>query len=158
VKLLRLSLSVAAFAGWALFASAGGQDTRFNHKKHATLRLPCTYCHAKAQSGERATFPSISTCRTCHTEASTPALFNLLERSPAEIVEPTQRVYAVEDYVFFAHGPHAKAGIGCDTCHGQVYQQEVLQSARPATMKACVDCHKQYKATLECNACHELGH
>jgi hypothetical protein len=28
---------------------------------------------------------------------------------------------------------------------------------QPLKMKWCVDCHKEYKAAVRCNTCHELG-
>jgi hypothetical protein len=59
--------------------------------------------------------------------------------------------------VFFSHGKHYNAKLECATCHGNVLKQEKITLFRPTTMKACIDCHKETKATLECNSCHELS-
>jgi hypothetical protein len=117
----------------------------FSHKTHAALRLKCVQCHAGAQSAERAGFPEMARCRSCHAA--------LPER---EI--PAQRIYTVPDFVVFSHGRHAgEAKLDCSACHGDVAAQHALKVERSTSMKACMDCHRQYKATLVCTACHELG-
>ena len=70
---------------------------------------------------------------------------------------PLQTVYTLPEFVFFNHGKHAKANIECQSCHGDVALQEVVQLAQPMKMKWCVDCHKQQKASFTCTTCHELG-
>lgn len=114
----------------------------FNHKQHALLKLPCTYCHPGAKTGERAGVPDAAKCKTCHHE-DTIGRF------------PTTQVYTVRDMVFFSHEKHASTD--CAECHGKVYEQAPMKVFRATTMKACVECHKQKKATLTCSACHELG-
>jgi hypothetical protein len=64
-------------------------------------------------------------------------------------------VYKVADFVIFPHMRHAKTG--CASCHGAVDERDALKVEVKPTMKACVDCHRAEKATLVCNACHELG-
>jgi hypothetical protein len=36
-------------------------------------------------------------------------------------------------------------------------RDEPLEAEVEHTMKACMDCHRERKATLTCAACHELG-
>ena len=70
---------------------------------------------------------------------------------------PTQRIYRNKDYVIFTHAGHARGGVLCTECHGDVYGQQPLKRFRDLTMKACVDCHQDRQASLACNLCHELG-
>jgi hypothetical protein len=70
---------------------------------------------------------------------------------------PTEQVYTVEDFVFFSHARHRKAGIDCKECHGDVAAHDTVALEIPVTMKGCVACHKARHASLTCNTCHELG-
>jgi hypothetical protein len=116
---------------------------QFSHKPHASLKLECVYCHERAETGERATLPSIRKCTTCHTSTREYA--------------PRKPAYALPDFVFFSHGKHAAAGIECGFCHGDVWRQQMIQPVLKMKMEACVDCHKSRGGTVECNRCHELN-
>lgn len=70
---------------------------------------------------------------------------------------PAQRVYDLPDFVFFSHGKHALAKIECQSCHGDVMARDTVEVEYPLKMKWCLDCHKQRRAVIACNACHELG-
>lgn len=124
--------------------AAAAEPAPFSHKTHAGLNLPCTFCHKSAQTAERATFPAWKTCATCHTE------------KPEQSI-PSQRVYRLPDFVFFSHARHTAAKVECAACHGDVKAQAKIELHRSTKMAACVDCHKESKATVVCNACHELG-
>lgn len=89
-------------------------------------------------------FPAVANCKVCHVDI-------------AEREIPSQRVYELPDFAFFSHGKHATAKVECRTCHGDVMKQDVIQAEHPVKMKWCVDCHKQRKAAVTCNTCHELG-
>jgi hypothetical protein len=98
--------------------------------------------------GDLAGFPETAQCRVCHLQPDWPA--------PAEI--PSRRVQEQRDYVVFSHAKHTVAAkIDCSACHGQVLARDVLTMEVKHNMKWCMDCHRQQKATLACNACHELG-
>ena len=114
----------------------------FSHKTHAPLKIACAQCHPGAAVKERAGFPAVAQCQGCHKDWS------------AKI--PSQRVYKVRDFVFFSHAAH-KDRTGCADCHGDLWQQTSVTLFRPTTMIACVECHKENKATQVCNSCHELG-
>jgi c(7)-type cytochrome triheme protein len=70
---------------------------------------------------------------------------------------PWVRIYRLPDHVYFSHRRHVGAGkLRCQTCHGQV-QQFTEPAPRPVvepTMDNCIDCHRQKKASVDCNACH----
>jgi hypothetical protein len=136
-------LALLAGSAWA----ASNPEGAFNHKRHATLKMACATCHAGAASEERAGFPAArKQCRTCHTEID-------------ERKIPAARVYRLRDFVIFSHARHVagSAKLDCANCHGAVYQADELKVERPTTMIACVNCHKEHKATVVCTACHELG-
>lgn len=105
--------------------------------------MACTACHAGAVAKDRAGFPAVAQCHTCHKDYS------------AKI--PSQRVYKLADFVFFSHAVHVKAKTECATCHGDVWQQAKIELFRPVKMKDCVDCHREQHATQVCTVCHELG-
>ena len=116
----------------------------FSHKTHAPLKMKCVQCHKAAENGHIATFPAVADCKVCHT-------------AMAERTIPEKRVYRVRDFVIFSHKYHSFAGVECATCHGDVTAKHVLEVERPLTMASCVACHKEKRATISCNACHELG-
>jgi hypothetical protein len=120
----------------------------FSHRRHAALKLKCVYCHATAETAERAAFPSSARCRTCHIDKPLP--------KDAKVA-PDAPVYVLPDFVFFSHARHAAAKIVCDACHGNVWQQETIQPVLAMKMKACVDCHRSHAAATACNKCHELS-
>ncbi len=113
----------------------------FSHKAHASLKLRCATCHAGAEKDAKAGLPVVAQCKTCHVAI-------------AEITSAERQHLA--DFVNFDHGRHAAAKIACASCHGDAYQQSAGVE-KPMRMKACVECHKQHKATIACNVCHELG-
>lgn len=69
----------------------------------------------------------------------------------------SRRVFRAADFVFFSHGSHASAKVECASCHGAVYRTNALKHEGQMKMSYCMDCHKQRRATIECNACHELA-
>ena len=123
---------------------AAGEGQPFNHKKHSPLKLKCVFCHKDAGESERAGFPVLAHCRTCHIDF-------------AERKIPTQVIHELPGFVFFSHGRHATAKVECSRCHGRVEAREIVGLQQPLKMKWCVDCHKRNKAAVSCNTCHELG-
>lgn len=141
--MLRSWTFLAIFVLWpAAFVPAA--EPAFSHKRHATLKYPCVRCHAGATTAESARFPTAAACAVCHVDRTFP-------------VFPTERVYRLPAVVIFSHTRHHQAKVACASCHGEVQRQDRLKVELPATMKACVDCHKKGGATTACAACHELG-
>lgn len=136
-----------------------GDAIPFSHKQHAVLKRPCVECHTGAEKSESAGFPTAAACQVCHT--ATTAKGAALERLAAlpkdHVIKPVQRVYKVRDFVIFSHARHKSTQLTCKQCHGEVNGMSTVTVAYGVTMKDCVDCHTQFKATQVCNACHELG-
>ena len=124
-------------------------EVAFSHKRHAPLKLDCAYCHTTAKTGERASYPDVGTCKLCH-----PHQAGLPNAGP---VAPARSMYMLADFVFFSHARHWTANIPCQTCHGNVWQQDMIVQAMPMTMKACITCHKNSHAKVGCTTCHELN-
>ena len=135
------------------------EPVRFSHKKHAPLKLECRYCHTSVETGDTASFPPVAKCVTCHrvVKKDSPEIKRLVALGDRAQPFPTRRVYSVEDFVFFSHARHRKAGIECRSCHGEVMERDVVILEVPITMRGCVDCHRSRGASLSCNTCHELG-
>lgn len=116
----------------------------YRHSVHAPLKLKCTQCHTGAEKEDSAEFPAVATCRTCHTGMADRKL-------------PSKRVFRIPDFVSFSHGAHADAKVECASCHGDVWSATGPREAKPMKMVECVDCHRERKAVLACQKCHELG-
>ena len=139
--------------------AAEGDQIPFSHKKHAVLRLACITCHVTAKRAERAGFPAVSNCMVCHKAVlpSKPAI-QRLAGLPSDAKLFASRVkLKLPDFVFFSHARHTTAGIRCESCHGAILEQDSTPTEAPVTMNACVGCHQLKKATVACNACHELS-
>ena len=148
---------LAAFSA----ACLASQDSRisFSHKRHSALKIECKYCHASVEDESLAGFPAAAKCMTCHRtiKSDSPDIQRLAALPAGRKPFPSQRVYTLPDYVFFSHARHRRAEVDCRTCHGDVLAGSVVTKQVSTSMKACVDCHKVRRATIACNACHELS-
>jgi hypothetical protein len=131
----------------------------FSHKKHGALRRPCVECHAGAETRDRAGWPTPAECQKCHSleTAVTPLMKEVAAWSRDVKPYPLKRLYRARDFVLFSHVRHREAKIACAKCHGEVASMDPLERHRDVSMQACVECHQEHKATLVCNACHDLG-
>ncbi len=155
--------AVAAFAH-AAKAEQGAtkpvvQPVPFSHKLHCEKNIPCVLCHQTATSGETAGLPEADVCMTCHqtVAADSPAIRKIAAYAKQHKPIHWARVYKIQDFVFFSHNRHANAKVACSACHGKVCESDVLKHEVKFSMVFCVNCHKESKATLKCNACHTLS-
>ncbi len=157
-------------------AARPAQPIAFSHALHAgQYKIDCQYCHSEARRSEYAGIPSVTRCMGCHkiTAADKPEIKKLAEYLAKQEPIPWQRIYKVPEYVYFAHKPHIRAGVTCQTCHGPVETMSVVEAktgqnlandllnlvglarrSAPLTMGWCVECHTENKASLECTTCH----
>ncbi|HTS63552.1 MAG TPA: cytochrome c3 family protein [Candidatus Acidoferrales bacterium] len=152
-------------AGWILglfwLAGAGmasDQPIAYSHKQHLALGLDCLDCHSSADTGSAATIPSVRKCMLCHERiaADRPEIRKLAAFAQQNREVPWRRVYGFprEALVKFEHAPHARARIACATCHGDMTQAGTAQLSVKHNMGTCLSCHRQYKASEDCAACH----
>ena len=164
-RLIRVTVALVTVLGLLHFVLA--QDRRrpaavkqpiaFSHKQHAQAGVKCSSCHVKAETDEQAGLPSVSDCARCHQGArSSAALMKTLDEVSGKDIRWV-RVYDLPDYVFFSHQAHLRAKTDCRTCHGQVERRTALWKEKDISMKACVACHKEKRASTACNYCHELN-
>ena len=160
---LLLIVATLGIGGWAFldtFSNVGyapEQPVAFSHKLHAgTRKIPCLYCHANAERSRHATIPSSNVCMNCHLVVRTdrPAIQTVTHLYEAGKPIPWVRVHRVPDYVYFSHRWHVAKGIACQTCHGPVETMDVIRQAENLKMGWCISCHRQNKASQECNTCH----
>ena len=129
----------------------------FSHKLHAgTRKIPCLYCHSNAERSRHATIPSTNVCMNCHLVVRTDrpaiqAVTKLYEEGEADPLDPRPPRSRLR---LFSHRWHVARGIACQTCHGQVQNMDVIRQAANLKMGWCISCHRQNKASQECNTCH----
>ena len=139
-------------------ASSSAQPIAYSHKQHIALGLHCVDCHSYADTGAAATLPSVRKCLLCHSKiaAAKPEIQKLAAYAKSGLEIPWQRVYGFPAgaLVKFQHAPHARARIDCATCHGDMTQATTAEVLVKHNMGTCLSCHRQYKASEDCVACH----
>ena len=133
------------------------QPIAFSHAHHvAEVGLDCQFCHAYARRGPVAGIPSVQRCAGCHRVvlSERPEILEVLEYWENEEPIPWVRVHDLPDHVRFTHKAHVRAGVGCETCHGDVAAMEAAVQVESLGMGWCVDCHQERGATRDCLACH----
>jgi hypothetical protein len=146
-----LSISVVGFFwyfGSPKYTDVGyrpAQSVPYSHKLHAgDLGIDCRYCHTSVEVSAKANVPPTQTCMNCHTliltesEKLLPVRESWTTKKPIEWV----RVHKIADYAYFNHSAHIKAGVGCQSCHGNVAEMEKVMQVEPLSMGWCLECHR----------------
>ncbi len=134
------------------------QPIPFSHRIHAgDNRIGCLMCHAYAEHGRFAGIPSMARCAGCHKfiDRQKPGVKRVMDAFRKKQVISWNRVYRLQDFVYFTHERHLAAGLPCATCHGEVPKMDVLRPARALTMGWCVDCHRSRGVRTDCVLCHK---
>lgn len=142
--------------------AAPSQPIDFSHEVHNTAGVQCLFCHPNPMRSDLAGIPSVARCAGCHTVIASdrPAVQVLLGYWERKEPIPWQRVTNMPDHVFFSHQPHLLAGLGCETCHGDVGQMSVARLTVNMDMGWCLNCHleqpeEKVARLADCLACHE---
>lgn len=133
------------------------QPLAFSHKAHAgDSGIPCLFCHRHAARSPVAGIPAVADCRACHMFISpdAPEIRKLMGYWDRREPIPWFRVHAVPDHVYFPHMMHIRAGLSCAACHGEVAAMERITRTASLKMGWCLECHRQYKASIDCWTCH----
>jgi Cytochrome c7 and related cytochrome c len=135
------------------------QPLEFPHDIHAGKQIACTeYCHEGASTQAVAGLPGIRTCMICHNAIARnrPRIQRITAMREQGFDLAWQRVfdYPAPSHVRFNHAPHIRAGVACDTCHGDIARQTVARRNVELTMGVCVTCHNERKAPIDCLTCH----
>lgn len=127
------------------------QPVPYSHKLHAgDLGIDCRYCHTNVEKSAVANVPPTETCMNCHKIIKKQSEKLAPIRKSFETGEPMQwiRVHMLPDFVYFDHSAHVTAGIGCESCHGNIAQMEVVEQKKPLSMGWCLDCHRHPEKNL----------
>jgi hypothetical protein len=154
---IALAVLFAVFAASSREA-APVQPISFSHKLHAgDYKIDCFYCHINARRSVVAGVPSMQLCMGCHKNVGKekPEVQKLIglweQRRPVEWI----KVNDLPDFVYFSHKRHIAAEVACETCHGPVREMERVSLGRVLSMEACVNCHLERKASIDCWTCHK---
>ncbi|MFQ5847245.1 MAG: cytochrome c3 family protein [Candidatus Methylomirabilales bacterium] len=137
--------------------AAPAQPIAFSHRVHAGQnQIACLYCHANARRSSVAGIPSVARCMGCHkiTAANKAEVKKLKQYWDQKKPIPWAKVTWMPDFVFFQHWPHIRAKIRCQSCHGSVETMDQMEQAKALTMRFCVACHRERKASIDCATCH----
>lgn len=137
------------------------QPIKFSHVTHVQKnQMDCQYCHWSVAKAAYAAIPEVQTCMGCHllVKGSTPEKQTEIakvekawnENKPIEWT----KVHVMPSHVHFNHKRHVKAGITCQSCHGQVPKMEVVERVTSMRMGWCIDCHREKGASIDCYTCH----
>lgn len=127
------------------------QPVPFSHQLHAgELGMDCRYCHYTVERSDFAAVPPAGSCMNCHAVVRKDSRVLEPVRRSAETGEaiPWKRVHLLPDYVFFSHGAHVAAGVGCESCHGRVDRMPEVHQDKPLSMLWCLDCHRDPEPNL----------
>lgn len=133
------------------------QPVNYSHVVHVKQNgIECQYCHSGVTKSSYATMPPLELCMGCH---------NIIKSESEEIKklakawngkEPIEwvPVHNLPEHANFNHQRHIKAGVGCQNCHGQVQNMEVVERASGLKMGFCVSCHRDQGVSIDCGICH----
>lgn len=160
-KVIFLLLPVLGL-GVILIARPGNQEVRqpvaFSHQVHLAHQIDCSTCHEGALQAAQAELPGVRLCLVCHEPAQggnpTFARLGNFAASGEEIHWVKMSGFRKEAAVFFSHKRHGKAGIRCETCHGNISSSPRGVPRIPASMGECLECHKMRGASTDCLTCH----
>ena len=134
------------------------QPIAFNHRVHLQNDMQCTSCHAGVTEGPDAGIPSVTFCMACHQAVATdnPEIKKVTAYAAKEQDIPWKPVYwfYASEHVRFQHGPHIRAGVDCQECHGDVTRQTVAVKSKKLNMNFCISCHRAKGASADCTTCH----
>ncbi len=127
------------------------QPVEFDHRHHVIDdQIDCLYCHPDAERSAFAGVPSTDVCMGCHAQIwnESPLLEPVRRSYFSGRPIPWNRVHNLADFVYFHHGVHVQAGIGCVRCHGRVDLMPRVYNVASLQMKWCLDCHRDPARTL----------
>ena len=148
------------------------QPIAYSHELHAgKLGIDCAYCHTNVDKSAIANIPNVETCMNCHKyvkratgqTADSPEIAKLAQYYDEGRGKPIPwiNVHQLPDHVNFNHKRHVRAGVACQTCHGNVQTMKVVYPVVKLNMGFCITCHKANRehagtpASLDCVTCHK---
>lgn len=137
------------------------QPIKFSHVTHVQKnQIECQFCHWTVSKSSFAAIPEVETCMGCHklvngtTDEQKAEIKKLQDFAAQDKPVPWVKVHVMPDHVKFNHKRHVKAGVSCQSCHGQVPEMEKVERVSSMKMGWCIDCHRQQGTSIDCNVCH----
>lgn len=133
------------------------QPIKYSHVVHVKENgIECQYCHSGVAKSSYATLPPVELCMGCHNliKTDSPEIQKLKKHWDEKIPVEWVPVHNLPEHAQFNHQRHIKAGVGCQTCHGQVQNMEVVERVSTLKMGFCVSCHRDQGASIDCGICH----
>jgi hypothetical protein len=157
-----LALTLAVIVSQRATLSSPDQPIDFSHQRHDQAEIQCLFCHPSAMRSDIAGIPSVQMCAGCHQVIASerPEIQILLGYWDQGQPIPWRRVVDLDDHVFFSHFPHTRAGVSCETCHGDVARMDAAREVLHMDMGWCLDCHLEQPEAevarlVDCLVCHE---
>jgi c(7)-type cytochrome triheme protein len=142
--------------------AAPEQPIAYSHRTHVEAGLQCLFCHSSPLRSDVAGIPSVQKCMGCHTiiDTDNEAIQTLTSYWENGQPIPWNRVNQQPDFVYFSHQVHLRAGVNCETCHGDVGSMTVDRPVVKMDMGWCLECHlKQPEDKVarlaDCLTCHK---
>jgi hypothetical protein len=184
---------------WDAAAPGPQQPIPFSHKHHAGgFKIPCLYCHSATDRSRVAGVPSVELCMGCHSQFS--ADYDqefegirilkehwghsyvedngkwVIQERDATQARPIEwvQVHRLPEHVKFRHNRHVAAGVDCNTCHGNLRDENPVKvealdklhlvpdtrwwkygiPTKKLEMGWCIQCHRETEASQDCLTCH----
>lgn len=133
------------------------QPIAFSHRLHAGHKaIDCRFCHSYVARSHHPGLPPVEKCLFCHTYiiANHPEIRKEHNYFNTNTPTPWVKVFYIPEHVLFNHQRHIQRQIACESCHGEIKQQDRLKGQR-FKMGFCITCHREKDANLGCwLACH----
>ncbi len=133
------------------------QPVNYSHVIHVKQNgIECQYCHSGVSKSSYATIPPLELCMGCHNMVKTDSEEVKKLANAWNNKEPIEwmPVHNLPEHANFNHQRHIKAGVGCQNCHGQVQNMEVVERVSSLKMGFCVSCHRDQGVSIDCGLCH----
>ncbi|HEY3321898.1 MAG TPA: cytochrome c3 family protein [Planctomycetota bacterium] len=127
------------------------QPVPYSHALHVgKLGLDCRYCHTTVENNAFAALPATQFCMNCHASVlpESPKLLPMREAFAAGMPVKWIKVHDLPQYVYFNHGSHVQAGVGCVSCHGRIDRMDTVAQVQTLSMSWCLDCHRNPEPNL----------
>lgn len=137
------------------------QPIAFSHITHVQQnKMECSYCHWSVAKSSYAAIPEVETCYGCHqyvlgqTDEQKLEISKIKEAWDNQTSIEWEKVHVTPNHVKFNHKRHVKAGVSCQSCHGQVPEMDVVERVSSMKMGWCISCHRMEGASIDCATCH----
>ncbi len=152
-----LALGVSLSGCLAASHASPEQPIAFPHEAHTNVQIDCSFCHSYYDDYAAAGLPETALCASCHSAMSqeSPEAQKLIAYAESGEEIPWVRLYELDQFVYFSHKWHVRAGVECAECHGDIGESQRAVRHMVYKMDWCLDCHEANQASVDCVTCHK---